>query len=103
MPSSTVSSPNRSDASAPEEAASTLLQRVILPRRADPTAVRALYIDERSPTGQRAWASVGGAGSNTLDVEVGLANPNSRQISALSRTSVLVPAQTEVSFAAYFN
>ncbi|HET9256101.1 MAG TPA: glycosyltransferase [Pseudonocardiaceae bacterium] len=75
---------------------STLLQRVILPRRADPTAVRALYVDERPPAGQRSWATP------TADSGAG-ASPNPRRISARSRTSALIPAQTEVSFAAYFN
>ncbi|MGH3914931.1 MAG: glycosyltransferase [Pseudonocardiaceae bacterium] len=55
----------------------TLLQRVILPRRADPLAVRALYLDEQQVTGRR--------------------------VRALSRTGARVPEQTEVSFASYFN
>ncbi|MDQ3151113.1 MAG: glycosyltransferase [Actinomycetota bacterium] len=59
------------------EPPTTLLQRVIMPRVADPMAVRALYVDEQSP-------------------QVGRVRP-------LSRTSVRVPEQTEVSFASYFN
>ncbi|MGH3842155.1 MAG: glycosyltransferase family 2 protein, partial [Pseudonocardiaceae bacterium] len=104
MPSSTVCSPDRSRASAPEESTSTLLQRVILPRRADPMAVRALYVDERSAAARRVWPPAGaGPNPHDVDVEVTLANPNARRVRALSRTSVQVPAQTEVSFAAYFN
>ncbi|MGH3899461.1 MAG: glycosyltransferase, partial [Pseudonocardiaceae bacterium] len=89
----------------PVEPSSTLLQRVILPRRADPMAVRALYVDEQSATAQRVWPPAGATGHNPLDVDlqVTLANPNTRRVCALSRTSLRVPEQTEVSFAAYFN
>jgi galactofuranosylgalactofuranosylrhamnosyl-N-acetylglucosaminyl-diphospho-decaprenol beta-1,5/1,6-galactofuranosyltransferase len=76
---------------------------LILPRRADPTAVRALYVDERPAVPSRTPASPGSTRSNSLHVEVVPASPNPRRVRALSRTSVLVPAQTEVSFAAYFN
>ena len=105
MPSRTVWSPDRSPASAPVEPSSTLLQRVILPRRADPVAVRALYVDEQPATARRVWPPIGGAPAtpHDVDIEVTLANPNARRVRALSRTSVAVPAQTEVSFAAYFN
>jgi galactofuranosylgalactofuranosylrhamnosyl-N-acetylglucosaminyl-diphospho-decaprenol beta-1,5/1,6-galactofuranosyltransferase len=102
MPSSTVCSPDHSGTSAPAESLSTLLQRVIFPRRADPMAVRALYLDERSGAAPRVWPPSGG-GANPLDVEVSVANPAGRRVRALSRTSAQVPAQTEVSFAAYFN
>jgi galactofuranosylgalactofuranosylrhamnosyl-N-acetylglucosaminyl-diphospho-decaprenol beta-1,5/1,6-galactofuranosyltransferase len=101
MPSSTVCSPDHSDTSAPAESLSTLLQRVIFPRRADPMAVRALYLDERSGAAPRVWPPSGG--SNPLDVEVSVTSPSGRRVRALSRTSAQVPAQTEVSFAAYFN
>ncbi|MDQ4105214.1 MAG: glycosyltransferase [Actinomycetota bacterium] len=84
--SSTVCSPARAATSKPVEPFSTLLQRVILPRRADPMAVRALYIDEKS------------AGAENTPT-----NPSARRPRALSRTSVVVSKQTEVSFAAYFN
>jgi galactofuranosylgalactofuranosylrhamnosyl-N-acetylglucosaminyl-diphospho-decaprenol beta-1,5/1,6-galactofuranosyltransferase len=105
MPSSTVCSPNHSGTSATDQSLSTLLQRVILPRRADPMAVRALYVDERSAAARRVWPPAGSTGPNPLDVdvEVTLASPNARRVRALSRTSVQVPAQTEVSFASYFN
>jgi galactofuranosylgalactofuranosylrhamnosyl-N-acetylglucosaminyl-diphospho-decaprenol beta-1,5/1,6-galactofuranosyltransferase len=90
----------------PSEPSSTLLQRVILPRRADPMAVRALYVDEQSATARRIWPPAGvtaAANPHDVDLEVTLANPNARRVRALSRTSVRVPEQTEVSFAAYFN
>ena len=105
MPSSTVCSPDRSSASAPEESTSTLLQRVILPRRADPMAVRALYVDERPATTRPVRPQVDTTGrTEPRDVEVvTLAGSGSRRVRALSRTSVQVPAQTDVSFAAYFN
>jgi galactofuranosylgalactofuranosylrhamnosyl-N-acetylglucosaminyl-diphospho-decaprenol beta-1,5/1,6-galactofuranosyltransferase len=83
---------------------STLLQRVIFPRRADPMAVRALYLDERSGAARRVWPQGAGAAQpHDVDIEVTLANPTGRRVRALSRTSAQVPAQTEVSFAAYFN
>ncbi len=104
MPSSTVCSTDGSSTGAPD-ASSTLLQRVILPRRADPMAVRALYVDEQPATALRVWPLAGATAPNPLDVdiEVTLANPNAQRLRVLSRTSVQVPAQTEVSFAAYFN
>ncbi|MGH3697778.1 MAG: glycosyltransferase [Pseudonocardiaceae bacterium] len=107
MLSSTVCSPQRSGTSAPDESISTLLQRVILPRRSDPVTVRALYVDERCATARRVWPipgdETGATGTLDVDVEVTLASPNARRVRALSRTSVEVPVQTEVSFAAYFN
>ena len=53
------------------------LQRIILPRAGDPLDMRALYLDE--------------------DVT------NRRRSRAADRTSVTIPAQSEVSFATYFN
>jgi galactofuranosylgalactofuranosylrhamnosyl-N-acetylglucosaminyl-diphospho-decaprenol beta-1,5/1,6-galactofuranosyltransferase len=103
MPSSTVCSPEHAGTSAPADSFSTLLQRVIFPRRADPMAVRALYLDERLAAARRVWPPAGGANPHDVDVEVTLASPNARRVRALSRTSAQVPAQTEVSFAAYFN
>jgi galactofuranosylgalactofuranosylrhamnosyl-N-acetylglucosaminyl-diphospho-decaprenol beta-1,5/1,6-galactofuranosyltransferase len=104
MPSSTLS-PGGSDTSTPPESFSTLLQRVILPRRADPSAVRALYVDEQPATARRVWPAAGGGPPNPrdVDIEVVLAPSSVRRVQALSRTSVRVPEQTEVSFAAYFN
>jgi galactofuranosylgalactofuranosylrhamnosyl-N-acetylglucosaminyl-diphospho-decaprenol beta-1,5/1,6-galactofuranosyltransferase len=87
------------------EPPSTLLQRVILPRRADPLSVRALYVDEQSASARRVWPPAGTQRRNPRDVdlEVTFSNPNARRVRTLSRTSVRVPEQTEVSFAAYFN
>lgn len=90
----------------PVEAPSTLLQRVILPRKADPVAVRALYVDELSAITRRVWPPAGATtkpNPRDVDLEVTIANPNARRVRALSRTSVRVPEQTEVSFAAFFN
>ncbi|HEY3894169.1 MAG TPA: glycosyltransferase [Pseudonocardiaceae bacterium] len=106
MPSSTVCSPDGSVTGASVERSSTLLQRVILPRRADPMAVRALYVDEQPATARRVWPPAGATTApnpSDVDLEVTLANPNARRVRALSRTSARVPEQTEVSFAAYFN
>jgi galactofuranosylgalactofuranosylrhamnosyl-N-acetylglucosaminyl-diphospho-decaprenol beta-1,5/1,6-galactofuranosyltransferase len=55
----------------------TLLQRVILPRAGDPLDVRALYLDEDEGNRKRAAAD--------------------------SRTRLRLPAQSEISFASYFN
>jgi galactofuranosylgalactofuranosylrhamnosyl-N-acetylglucosaminyl-diphospho-decaprenol beta-1,5/1,6-galactofuranosyltransferase len=55
----------------------SLLQRVILPRAGDPLDVRALYLDEDEGNRKRAAAD--------------------------SRTQLRIPAQSEISFASYFN
>ena len=55
----------------------SLLQRVILPRTGDPLDVRALYLDEDEGNRKRAAAD--------------------------GRTRLRMPAQSEISFAAYFN
>ncbi|HEX5405734.1 MAG TPA: glycosyltransferase [Pseudonocardiaceae bacterium] len=60
-----------------QETTGALLQRVIAPRPGDPLDVRALYLDE--------------AGSN------------SQRVRLLSRTDLEIPAESEVSFASYFN
>ena len=57
----------------------TLLQRVIMPRPTDPSKVRTLYLDEGTGTSMQRAATV------------------------LDRRRAVVPAGTEVSFAAYFN
>ncbi|MGH3942219.1 MAG: glycosyltransferase family 2 protein [Pseudonocardiaceae bacterium] len=83
---------------------STLLQRVILPRKADPPAVCALYVDQRLASARRVRSPAGTAtGPRDLDLEVTFTIPSPRRVRTLSRTSVRVPEQTEVSFAAYFN
>jgi galactofuranosylgalactofuranosylrhamnosyl-N-acetylglucosaminyl-diphospho-decaprenol beta-1,5/1,6-galactofuranosyltransferase len=100
-----TSGTERSDTSTPVEPSSTLLQRVVLPRQADPVAVRALYVDEQAATTRRVWPPAGVERPNPrdVDIEITVANPNARRLRALSRTSVQIPEQTEVSFAAYFN
>ncbi len=55
----------------------TSLQRIIAPRAGDPLDVRSLYLDED--------------------------DTNRRRSRAVSRTSLTLPAQSEVSFATYFN
>ncbi|WP_127781681.1 glycosyltransferase [Rhodococcus sp. X156] len=55
----------------------SLLQRVILPRSGDPLDLRALYLDEDET--------------------------NRKRSRALSRTALELPAESEVSFATYFN
>lgn len=84
---------------------STLLQRLVLPRKADPMAVRALYLDEQSASARRVWppAATRVRNRRDVDVDVTISNPNARRVRTLSRTSVRVPEDTEVSFAAYFN
>jgi len=82
----------------------TLLQRVILPRTADPQAVRALYVDEQSSTARQVWRPVSpGQPAARVDLTVTVSSLNTRRVRPLSRTSVRVPAETEVSFASYFN
>ncbi len=80
----------------------TLLQRVILPRAGDPMAVRALYVDEH--TGIR-LATVPAPPGFPPREEMPLAGiaTTGRRLRVLSRTSAVVPEQSEVSFAAYFN
>jgi galactofuranosylgalactofuranosylrhamnosyl-N-acetylglucosaminyl-diphospho-decaprenol beta-1,5/1,6-galactofuranosyltransferase len=106
MPSSTASRPARPLTDTSVEPPSTLLQRVIMPRKADPLAVRALYVDEHSATSRRVWPPAGATAKpnpRDVDLEVTLATPNSRRVRVVSRTSVQVPAQTEVSLASFFN
>ncbi|GAA4484246.1 galactofuranosyl transferase GlfT2 [Rhodococcus olei] len=62
---------------APESRGRALLQRVILPRAGEPLDVRTLYLEE-SPT-------------------------NARRAHALSRTSLALGAESEVSMCSYFN
>ncbi|MDN5759444.1 MAG: glycosyltransferase family 2 protein, partial [Tomitella sp.] len=58
-------------------AAEALLQRVLLPRAGEPLDVRTLYLEESTT--------------------------NSRGAHSLSRTSVHLGSESEVSFATYFN
>jgi galactofuranosylgalactofuranosylrhamnosyl-N-acetylglucosaminyl-diphospho-decaprenol beta-1,5/1,6-galactofuranosyltransferase len=106
MPSSTQSRPAQPRTGTSVEPPTTLLQRVILPRKADPLAVRALYLDEQSGAARRvrpSGAATTARMSPDPDLEVAVPTPAARRVRALSRTSVQVPEQTEVSFAAFFN
>ncbi len=79
-----------------------LLQRVILPRPGDPMSVRALYLDERSGIRLTTVPDVAG-GAVPKKVSLGGTAVSARRLRATSRTSAVVPEQSEVSFAAYFN
>ena len=85
-----------------EAAASSLLQRVILPRSGDPMSVRSLYMDER--TGIR-LTTAARAGWSAARPEGGphRIGDGRRRLRVISRTSPMVPEQSEVSFGAYFN
>ena len=72
----TPGKPRTTEHAAPAEPGA-LLQRVIVARQADPLYVRALYVDEDAS--------------------------NPARSRPLSRTAVRIPAQSEVSFASYFN
>jgi len=87
----------------PSDPASHLLQRVILPRSGDPTSVRSLYVDER--TAIRLSPVPVPAGFPQPEVEVNLIGTavGARRLRTTSRTTALVPEQSEVSFGAYFN
>jgi galactofuranosylgalactofuranosylrhamnosyl-N-acetylglucosaminyl-diphospho-decaprenol beta-1,5/1,6-galactofuranosyltransferase len=78
-----------------------LLQRVILPRPADPTAVRALYLDERSGAKLPALEPLPDEDSRPITLTVSSAG--GRRTRVTSRTTAVVPGQTEVSFGSYFN
>jgi galactofuranosylgalactofuranosylrhamnosyl-N-acetylglucosaminyl-diphospho-decaprenol beta-1,5/1,6-galactofuranosyltransferase len=75
----TAATPDVDDAAAaaPTSKATNLLQRVILPRAGEPLDVRSLYLIESAS--------------------------NSRRAHAPTRTSVLLGAESEVSFETYFN
>ena len=82
-------------------AGETLLQRVILPRPADPLAVRALYLDERPGTSLAPVEPQPGERTRPLALTVSTAGgPRTRM---LDRTSATVPPGAEVSFGSYFN
>jgi len=72
-----VAAPERSAAEVVWDGPGALLQRVILPRTGDPLDLRALYLDEDEGNRKRAAAA--------------------------TRTQLRMPAQSEISFAAYFN
>ncbi len=81
--------------------ADTLLQRIILPRPADPLAVRALYVDER--TGTTLAPTEPTPGSQEKPMTLTVSASTGRALRVTSRTSAVLPAQSEVSFGAYFN
>ncbi|WP_285590809.1 glycosyltransferase [Actinomycetospora sp. NBRC 106378] len=89
------------------ESGSGLLQRIILPRPADPTTVRALYLDEGTATSLRSAAPTAERPGTVNDEQdefvLHLTTAGGRRAEVLSRTSVRVPEHTETSFAAYFN
>ncbi|WP_211190054.1 glycosyltransferase [Actinomycetospora sp. TBRC 11914] len=89
------------------DAESALLQRIILPRPADPATVRALYLDEGTATSLRSAAPTaerpGTVNTEADDFVLHLASSGGRHAEVLSRTAVRIPPGTETSFAAYFN
>ncbi|MGC4933178.1 glycosyltransferase [Gordonia sp. DT30] len=72
-----LSAPAPAEADAPKSQAAELLQRVIFPRPGEPLAVRSLYLVESASNNRRAHAP--------------------------TRTSVVLGAESEVSFESYFN
>jgi galactofuranosylgalactofuranosylrhamnosyl-N-acetylglucosaminyl-diphospho-decaprenol beta-1,5/1,6-galactofuranosyltransferase len=86
---------------APEVATDTLLQRIILPRQADPLSVRALYVDERA--GATLAATTPDPGTREKPMVLSLSQATGRALRVTSRTSAVLPALSEVSFGAYFN
>jgi len=89
------------------EADSSLLQRVILPRPADPSSVRSLYLDEGTATSLRSTAPTSGrpgtADEDQDEFVLHLRDGGGRRTQVLSRTTLRLPAHAETSFAAYFN
>lgn len=79
----------------------SLLQRVILPRPGDPMTVRSLYMDES--TGLRLATVPPEPGAVVPTIDLMGAIGADRRLRTLSRTSAVLPGQSEVSFAAYFN
>ena len=82
--------------------AGRLLQRVIMPRAADPMRVRSLYLDER--TGIRLSTTPADPyGPTVPTVHLTGSAVSARRLQTTSRTSAVISAQSEVSFGAYFN
>ena len=86
----------------PTATTATLLQRVILPRAGDPMAVRALYLDEHTGIRLATVPALPGMPPRQEMPLAGIASTG-RRLRVLSRISAVVPEQSEVSFAAYFN
>ncbi|HWH30037.1 MAG TPA: glycosyltransferase, partial [Mycobacteriales bacterium] len=72
----------------------------ILPRSVDPTGVRALYVDERRAI---TLATVPDPMTLRRPLDVVGATAGARRLRVTSRTGAVLPEQSEVSFAAYFN
>ncbi|MHC1561838.1 glycosyltransferase [Actinomycetospora sp. C-140] len=91
----------------PAGAGAALLQRVILPRPADPTSVRALYLDEGTATSVKTTAPTAhrpGTYDETADEYVMHVRRSGHRVAeVVSRTGVRLPERSDVSFAAYFN
>lgn len=85
-----------------ESPAAHLLQRVIMPRVGDPSGVRALYVDERTGT-RLAPTEPDPATPLERELTVTVSTSAGRRLRRTSRTSATLPAQSEVSFGAYFN
>ncbi|MFC5996213.1 glycosyltransferase [Pseudonocardia hispaniensis] len=91
----------RPDLGQPPAQPRSLLQRVILPRPADPVRVRSLYVDERTATRLAPTEPDPDGLSTPMALTVSAAN--GRRLRVTSRTTAVVPEQSEVSFGAYFN
>ncbi|MEJ3651991.1 glycosyltransferase [Actinomycetes bacterium KLBMP 9759] len=85
-----------------EPAASSLLQRVILPRTGDPMSVRSLYMDERTGIRLTVMPPAPGVPVEKV-VNLSGSSIGARRLHATSRTSAEVREASEVSFGAYFN
>ena len=89
------------------DADSSLLARIILPRPADPSAVRSLYLDEGTATALRSTTPTafrpGTYDTETEEYVLHLRASGGRRAQVLSRTGVRIPERTETSFASYFN
>lgn len=79
-----------------------LLQRVIMPRAGDPMTVRSLYVDEHTSIQLGTVPATPGA-APVPTVRLTGSSIGARPLRATSRTSAVLPAQSEVSFGAYFN
>ena len=90
---------DKTAAAQPAVAVRTLLQRVIMPRAGDPISVRSLYLDEHADIQLSTVPALPTAPS----VRLRGTSVHGRALRATSRTTAVLPAQSEVSFAAYFN
>jgi galactofuranosylgalactofuranosylrhamnosyl-N-acetylglucosaminyl-diphospho-decaprenol beta-1,5/1,6-galactofuranosyltransferase len=95
-------SPSPQPGAVPPATGEHLLQRVILPRTGDPMSVRSLYLDEHTGIRLTTVPAVAG-GEAPKKVSMAGSAVSARRLRAISRTSAVVPEQSEVSFGAYFN